>query len=170
MMDNTLWHVCGICLFVLLVSIQRRARSSGILALALWNLAGVTLHELSHLLAGILLGARPGGFSLIPHRDGRFWRLGRVGFGKITAVNAVPVALAPLGLVVLAYWVARHWFDWYGRSPIAILALYAVLYVMLYNALPSRQDLRVACNLRSLILYSLLALGAWYLTSAAPYR
>jgi len=170
MVDNTLWHVCGICLFVLLVSIHRRARSSGILALALWNLAGVTLHELSHLMAGILLGARPRGFSLIPHRDGGYWRLGRVSFGRITAVNAVPVALAPLGLAVLAYWIARHWSDWYGHSPIATLALYAVLYLMLYNALPSRQDLRVACNPGSLLLYSLLALGAWYLMSAAPYR
>ena len=160
--QNPLWHVCGIGLFVVLAAIQCRARTSGILALALWNLTGVILHELAHLLVGLLFRARPAGFSLLPCRVGNYWRLGSVSFARITAVNAVPVALAPLGLAGLAYWVARNWFRWNTPSLPSTLVLYATVYVLLYNSLPSRQDLRVACNWKSIALYSLLATVAGY--------
>ena len=105
-----LWHVCGIVAFLALAVVQRRARHSGIIILALWNLIGVVLHELAHLLVGTLLRAGPTGFSLLPHREGRYWRLGSVSFARITPFNAVPVAFAPLGLAGLAYWCARSWF------------------------------------------------------------
>jgi hypothetical protein len=167
MEQHLLWHACGGFLFGLLVVIQRRANSSGILAVAIWNLTGVILHELAHLLAGLLFRASPAGFSVIPRREGNFWRLGSVSFSRITALNAVPVALAPLGLAGLAYWVARNWFTWCKPSLPATLALYATVYLLLYNALPSRRDLRVACNWRSIVLYSLLAAVAWYFRSAA---
>jgi hypothetical protein len=152
-----LWHVCGIFVFLALAAVQRRARRSGIFLLALWNLIGVVLHEFAHLLVGTVLRAGPAGFSLLPHREGRYWRLGSVSFARITPLNAVPVALAPLGLAGVAYWSARNWFDWNRPSLPATLALYVALYILLYNALPSRQDLRVACNWRSLVLYSLVA-------------
>jgi hypothetical protein len=168
MEQHPLWHVCGIGLFILLAAIQRRASSSGILAMALWNLTGVILHELAHLLAGLLFRARPAGLSLFPRREGNFWRLGSVSFARITAFNAVPVAFAPLGLVGLAYWLARNWFTWCRPSLLATLALYAAVYLLLYNALPSSRDLRLACNWRSIVLYSLLAAVAWYFRSAAP--
>lgn len=164
--QHLLWHLCGAGLFLVLAAIQRRARSSGILAMALWNLTGVILHELAHLLAGLLFGARPVSFSLLPRRTGQSWRLGSVSFGRLTAVNAVPVALAPLGLAGLAYVVARHWYTWCRPSLVSTLGLYAALYLLGYNALPSRQDLRVACNWRSLALYGVLGVGAWYLMSA----
>ena len=152
-----LWHVCGISVFLALAAVQRRARRSGILLLALWNLIGVVMHELAHLLVGTVLRAGPAGFSLLPHREGRYWQLGSVSFARITPLNAVPVAFAPLGLGGVAYWCARNWFDWNQPSLTATLVLYAVLYILLYHALPSRQDLRVACNWRSLVLYSLVA-------------
>jgi hypothetical protein len=155
-------------LFVILAGIQRRARSSGILSMALWNLTGVILHELAHLLAGLLFSARPSGFSLLPRREGNYWRLGSVSFARITPLNAVPIALAPLGLAVPALWIARNWFAWYEPSFSSTLTLYAVTYFLLYNALPSRRDLRVACNWKSLVLYSLLAAVAWYFMFSAP--
>lgn len=164
--QHLMWHLCGTGLFLVLVAIQRRAKSSGILAMALWNLAGVVLHELAHLLAGLLFGARPAGFSLLPRRTGDSWRLGSIRFARLTAINAVPVALAPLGLAGLAYWVALRWYTWCRPSLVSTLGLYAALYLLGYNALPSRQDLRVACNWRSLALYSVLGTCAWFLMSA----
>lgn len=160
---HPLWHLCGAALFLLLAGIHRRARTSGVLVAVLWNLAGVIIHELAHLLVGTLLRAKPVGFSLVPRREGAGWRLGCVRFRRITPFNAVPVALAPLGLFGLAYWLARQWFDWYKTTLVATLSLYAVLFVLLYNALPSRQDLRVAGNWRSMLIYlpPLVAL-AWY--------
>ena len=162
MEQHPVWHACGIGLFVVLAAIQRRARSSGIAAMAFWNMTGVILHELAHLLAGLLFRAKPVGFSLFPHREGNYWRLGSVSFARITAVNAVPVALAPLALAGLAIWCIRNWFDWCEPSLSATLALYATVYALLYNSLPSRQDFRVACNWRSIVLYSLLTAVAGY--------
>jgi hypothetical protein len=157
------WHFCGIVLVLAMAAIHCRVRSSGAIVLVLWNLTGVILHEVAHLLVGLLLRAHPTGISLLPTRDGNGWRLGRVGFRRITALNAVPVSLAPLGLVGVAYWVACRWFSWYAPSLPAMLALYGCVFVLLYNALPSRQDLRVACTWRSILIYApLTAALAWY--------
>jgi hypothetical protein len=155
--SHPIWHLCGIALFLVLAALHRRARSSGILALVLWNLTGVILHEAAHLLVGLMLRARPTGISLLPRREGNGWRLGSIGFRRITAFNALPVALAPLGLIGVAFWLARHWFTWLAQSLPATLALYCCVFVLLYNSLPSRQDLRVACTWRSLLLYVPLA-------------
>jgi hypothetical protein len=159
--DHPLWHLCGLTLFLALCVINHQAKRSGIFLLAIWNLAGVILHELSHLLVGILFRAQPTNISLIPRRSGTCWQLGAVRFARITAVNAVPIACAPLGLALVAYLVANSWFTWLHSSLTITLALYTVLFILLYNALPSRQDLRVATNWRSLVLYgSILALVA----------
>jgi hypothetical protein len=104
-------------------------------------------------MVGILLRARPTGLSLIPRRVGSYWQLGSVSFSHITAFNAVPIAFAPLILAGIAYLVALNWFFWFNPAFTTTLALYGVLFVLVYNALPSRQDLRVACNWRSLLLY-----------------
>ncbi len=163
------WHLCGIVLFIALVAFDRRASSSGVFLLSLWNLTGVILHELAHLLIGLLFRAQPTGMTLIPRRAGNFWKLGSVSFKRITAFNAIPVALAPLGLVAMAYWIAINWFNWHAPSLSTTLLLYALLFIILYNALPSRQDLRVAFNWKSILLYlPLAATLAVYFTWQIP--
>lgn len=131
--------------------------------MVLWNLTGVILHETAHLLVGLLLRAEPTGFSVIPRREGNRWRLGSVSFRRVNSLNAVPVALAPLGLVAVAYWFSLNWFRWYAPTFPLTLALYAVVFILTYNALPSSQDLRVACRWTSVLLYtSVAAAFAWY--------
>jgi hypothetical protein len=62
-------------------------------------LPGTFLHELSHLIFGILTNAKPNSFSIIPNR----MKLGSVSFTNITWYNAIPTALAPLlGLVFVS--------------------------------------------------------------------
>jgi hypothetical protein len=157
--QHPFWHLCGIGLLLLLWGVNRRAQTSGIFLLALWNLMGVMLHELAHLLVGILLRARPTRLSLMPRRVGNYWHLGSVSFSHITAFNAVPIAFAPLILAGIAYVAVLNWFFWFNPAFSTTLALYGTLFVLVYNALPSRQDLRVACNWRSLLFYlPLLAL------------
>jgi hypothetical protein len=163
------WHLCGIGLFILLAAFDRRAGSSGVFVLSLWNLSGVMLHELAHLFVGLIFRAQPTGISLIPRRAGKCWNLGSVSFNRITAFNAMPVALAPLGLVAMAYWIAINWFSWHAPSFSTTLLLYALLFILLYNALPSRQDLRVAFNWKSILLYlPLAATLAVYFTWQIP--
>lgn len=127
------------------------------------------LHELAHLLAGLIFRAQPTGMSLIPRRAGNLWKLGSVSFNRITAFNAMPVALAPLGLVAMAYWIAINWFSWNAPSLSTTLLLYGLLFILLYNALPSRQDLRIAFNWKSILLYlPMAAILAVYFNRQIP--
>ncbi|MBK5273533.1 MAG: hypothetical protein JJE30_00580 [Desulfuromonadales bacterium] len=149
------WHACGATLAIVLFLLNRRACSANIVIVCITQLPGVVLHETTHLLAGVLFRAAPYSFSLRPERnrvDGG-WILGSVVFGRVTAFNAVPIALAPLSLLPLAYCVYRYWFDWLSPTLPNTLVLYAVVFILIYNALPSRQDIRVACNWKSLLLY-----------------
>lgn len=153
-----------------MVLINRSTRSANIIVVCIFRLPGVVLHELAHLLIGTLLRGEPGSFNLIPDRrcDGS-WTLGSVTFRRVTAFNAVPIAFAPLGLLPVAYGLYCVWFDWLPLSLPNVLLLYAAVFLLTSNALPSRQDVRVACNWKSLLLYgsvSVLLCYAWMHFSA----
>lgn len=159
------WHVCGAVLVIVLLLLNKRARASNICVVCITQLPGVALHELAHLLAGILFRAAPRDFNLLPERNrvDNGWTLGSVVFGRVTAFNALPIALAPLGLMPLAFYVCHYWFTWLPPTLPNTLALYAVVFILIYNALPSRQDLRVACNGKSVLLYGTVAAACGYL-------
>jgi hypothetical protein len=72
----------------------------------LFTLAGTICHELAHLIAGLLLGAKPSSFNIIPRRQGAHWQLGSVAFTRIRWYNAAPVALAPFLILLLPFAVA----------------------------------------------------------------
>jgi len=63
---------------------------------ALPLLPGIVLHELSHALAAVLLGARVGGISIRPKLAGQRVQLGFVPVEKTDAVRASLIGLAPL--------------------------------------------------------------------------
>jgi hypothetical protein len=147
------WHLAGVGLLLLLAVLHRQAGSSHIFIMTVWNLAGVVLHELAHLLAGMIFNARPTRMSLIPRKRGKGWEMGSVHFRRLTPFNAVPVALAPLGLAGVAWATAWFWYDCLPQTLGSTLGLYAVIFILLYNALPSGQDLSVACNWKSALIY-----------------
>jgi len=158
------WHACGIILVVTMFLLNRSARASNIIVVCITQLPGVVLHELAHFLIGILFRAEPSSFSLIPiRRDVGRWTLGSVTFRRVTAFNAVPIAFAPLGLIPFAYHVYRYWFTWLPLTLPNTLLLYATLFLLAYNALPSLQDVRVACNWKSIFLYGSVSGVAGYL-------
>ena len=77
---------------------------------ALPLLPGIFVHELSHALAAILLGARVGRISIRPKRTGQRVQLGFVPVEKTDVVRASLIGLAPLlvgnGVILLiGYWV-----------------------------------------------------------------
>lgn len=71
---------------------------------ALLCLPATMFHELAHLLVGILLRAQPVGFSLLPKRVPGVNGLvtGHVSFANLTWWRALPVATAPLYLLLPA--------------------------------------------------------------------
>jgi hypothetical protein len=150
---------------VIFYALLRAARVS-MWRIALLSLPGTVAHEGAHFLVGLLLGARPHGFSIWPQADGRGWRLGSVSFGRIGLLNGAWVAFAPLLLlpltwlglvqVLLPLWTARQWGWWLLAGYLTATALFA--------ALPSWQDLKLGS--RSLLCYALLgvAVGVVYYT------
>ncbi|RSZ60064.1 hypothetical protein HF313_15225 [Massilia atriviolacea] len=79
----------------------------------LFTVAGTICHELAHYVVGLLTGARPASFTVIPRRVGRHWELGSVTLTRVRWYNAAPTALAPLLIVLLPFCVA--W--WRTRQP-----------------------------------------------------
>ena len=120
-------------------------------------LPGTLAHELCHLMLGLLLNGRPAGFNLMPRRSGRGWEMGSVTFSHMTWYNAFFVGMAPLLLLPAAYELAR----WRLGGGLAFgwpeaLAAYLIANLV-YAALPSWQDCRIAA--RSPIGWLLLAAG-----------
>lgn len=78
----------------------------------LLTLAGTLCHELMHLLAGWLTGAKPGRFTLIPVKKAGHWELGSVTLNRVRWYNAAPAALAPLLILLIPFAVA-----WWRTGP-----------------------------------------------------
>mgnify|MGYP000483435362 CR=1 FL=1 len=77
----------------------------------LFTVLGTVSHELAHFVAGLVTGARPASFTVIPRRVGQHWELGSVMLTRVRWYNAAPAALAPLLVILLplavAWWRTR---------------------------------------------------------------
>jgi hypothetical protein len=130
--------------------------------IALLSLPGTIAHELAHFVVGLLLLAKPRGFSVWPRAHGHTWRLGSVSFGHIGLLNGAFVALAPLLLLPIAWlcvvhvllplWNHGQWGWWLLAGYLTATALFA--------ALPSFQDMKLGG--RSLLLYAALGGFLWW--------
>ena len=127
----------------------------------LFTVAGTMCHELAHFLAGLLTGAQPASFTVIPRRKGRNWELGSVTLNHVRWYNAAPAALAPLLIILIpfgvAWWRTRQ--PWHFE-PFDILIAFALAPQFL-SFWPSWVDWKIA--LRSWPWLLILALPAWYL-------
>ncbi|WP_005033277.1 hypothetical protein [Holophaga foetida] len=138
---------------------QRALLYLGALALCLWllnqarrwlwffsllALPGTFCHELCHWLTGKLLNGQPIGFTVIPRREGKGLVLGSVRCAHLRWYNAFFIGAAPLVLLPLAFLLLR-WrlalrpaMGWGEALGIYLLAN------LVFGAIPSGQDLRVA--------------------------
>jgi hypothetical protein len=152
--------IASVALVVIFYVFLRGARDS-MWRVALLSLPGTFAHEFAHFLVGLILRAKPHGFSIWPRPDGHGWRLGSVSFGNIGLLNGAWVALAPLLLLPLAWLCLIHillplWAD--GRWGWWLLAGYLTA-TALFAALPSFQD--IALGGRSLLLYVVIGVLGW---------
>ena len=151
--------VAYLAAMVALLWLLKQARRSFWL-ISLLALPGTFGHEACHWLIGKLLNGQPQRFSVRPRREGRGFVLGSVGFGNLRWYNAFFIGLAPLLLVPLAG-VLLLWrlgsqprLDWLEATLAFLLAN------LLFAALPSWQDCRIAA--RSPLGWLLLAAAlAW---------
>ncbi len=143
---------------VMLIHLRHRAYRNIYLA-ALVNIPGTLLHELAHLIVGWLGGARPVGFTVWPRAAGfGTYVLGSVTFERLGSWNTVPSALAPLLLLVVAYHLEDAFAGIPGVSWPGFAGYVLLQTILIENAIPSRQDLRLAWRARKgLALYGAVA-------------
>lgn len=133
----------------------------------LFTLAGTVCHELAHFCVGLLTGARPAAFTVIPRRVGSGWELGSVMLTRVRWYNAAPAALAPFLIVALPVMVAL----WRTRpgwrfEPLDLLLAFAVAPQFL-ACWPSAVDWKIA--LRSWPYLLIAALAWWALRHWQPH-
>jgi hypothetical protein len=130
----------------------------------LFHLAGTISHELAHFMVGLLTGAAPRSFSIIPRRSGNSWQLGSVMLTNIRWYNAAPAALAPILIILIPALVAA-WRTQNGLNfKIIDLGLAFLLAPQFLSFLPSFADWKIALYSWP---YLVLGGGIWWLTAVA---
>jgi CDP-diglyceride synthetase len=137
---------------------------------ALLALPGTFCHEACHWVVGKLLNGRPVHFTILPRREVRGFVLGAVAFEHLRWYNAFFIGMAPLLLLPLAYglllWrLARQpALDWPEAGIVFLLAN------LLFGALPSWKDVRIAVRspIGWLLLGGALAWGWMRFARPAP--
>jgi hypothetical protein len=114
--------------------------------ISLLALPGTICHELCHWGMGHLLNGHPVRFTVIPRREGRGFVLGSVALANLRWYNAFFIGLAPLLLLPAAYGL----FLWrLGQHPVLGWPEAGVVFLLanlVFGAMPSWQDLRIAAR------------------------
>jgi hypothetical protein len=147
------WHLCGIVFVFLLMVARRLVLRSGVFLIFFWSFLPTLAHECSHYLMGRLCRARLQGFTLLPRSDNGKLVLGSVSFHNLNPLTAPLVALSPLLLLGAAYFLFCYWTTLFRASVSSTIGLYAMMYLLVYGAIPSTTDLKVAFNWKSVLLY-----------------
>lgn len=120
---------------------------------ALFFLPATFLHELLHFLMGLLLLAKPTSFSLIPKKEENGYTLGEVRFSNLNFFNTIPVALAPALIFVLLYYIDVFYWSFFKRDVLYFILFVYINFILVYSAIPSIQDFKVALSNRIGLLF-----------------
>lgn len=142
-MPSTPFVIGYLAAALLLGALHRRLSSSGSLITVLFCLPFTIMHETAHFMAALVTGGRPASFRVWPRRAGRGWVLGSVA-AVPTILSAAPTALAPLGWLVIGYYVTLLW----DIRPLWLpgYLIGVILYACAAACSPSWQDLKVALS------------------------
>lgn len=149
--------------------VLNRARRSFWL-FSLLALPGTVCHEACHWAVGRLLNGRPVRFTVIPRREGRGFTLGAVALANLRWYNAFFIGLAPLLLLPVAYGLFRWRLGGAPGLGWPEAGLVFLLANLLFGAIPSGQDLRIAARspVGWLLLGAALGWGWWRLGRPGP--
>lgn len=129
---------------VILLLKMKYATYSNIYMSALVNIPGTFLHEMSHFIVGLIFNACPTRFDLFPKKQGDCYVMGSVGFRNVNFYNAIPSALAPLLLLIIGYYFNGWFFLNIKVTYFSYISYVLLQTIIIENAVPSRQDFKVA--------------------------
>jgi hypothetical protein len=160
-MQNPFWNSLLYLLPPAILALGLRSLSGRMYLFAFLNISGTLVHELSHLIAGLLLGAKPTSMNIWPRKTASGYIMGHVAFANIRWWNAAPVALAPLLiaplLIGIAYWRVR---DGWRFDPLVDGMLWIAIAPQLLCCWPSGTDWRLSLRSWPLFLLGLAAIAA----------
>lgn len=149
--------------FVLLLYLLRRS----MVLLSLAAFPGTLLHELLHFIVGLLLFGRPSGLSVLPRRVAHGYALGSVRFANVRWYNGCFIGLAPLLLLPLALSLLTWRMHGLQALQVQEIAWAYLLATLIYAALPSWPDIKVAATSSWLLL---LAVGIYWVMTDQGFR
>lgn len=128
---------------VILIGRLKHLHCRSLWSAALVNFVGVVLHEMAHFAVAFVLGGRPTRFSVWPRRTVNGFVFGQVVCARITFFNAMPIGLAPLMLLPMAWLIERNFFLYLPVTVVNYLIYLFLLVIVIENALPSTADWRL---------------------------
>jgi hypothetical protein len=160
MMTESFWKsvINLFCLFLSLFLLWiRKHRAKHLFVWYITDFPVFLLHELSHYLIAFLLGARPElpSFQIKEEKEG--YVMGSVTCHNLNPFNSLPAGLAPLFLLIPAYWITFH-----TSLPPGLKIL--ILLYLLPASRPSLQDFKIAFRLLSVLLWLFLLLCLYLAT------
>lgn len=134
-------------MFITLVWRQiHRLASTNLWAFSFFNLPFSLAHEFAHYCVALLVNGKPTSLSVIPKRNDSVIVLGEVVCANINWLNALPISIAPLTLVLIPIESHQFWFSCWGYSLASLTIFVWLTAALIYAATPSRQDFKVALS------------------------
>jgi len=146
-MSNDIIYITGFIIFFFGLSLV--LKNSSKFLYFIYTFLSTVFHELAHFIIGLILFANPTYFSLIPKKTEEGYTLGFVEFNRLNSFNALPISLAPLILIFIAYLTFNQF---YGSMNIVLLSF--LLFLLLNGSIPSSQDFSIVFEYKlGIILY-----------------
>jgi len=134
----------------------KESSKSNIFTAWIMYLIGTLFHELAHLLVSIITYGKPTWFSIFPSKQKNEmnetvgYTLGYVSSNNLRWYNVFLVAMAPLLLLPLSYWIYLHFFDYCDKSIITIVSYIFIIISLLFSSIPSGTDFKLVFNVKSI--------------------
>lgn len=132
----------------------KESSKSNIFTAWIMYLIGTLFHELAHLVVSIITYGKPTWFSIFPSKQRNEmnetvgYTLGYVSSKNLQWYNVFLVAMAPLLLLPLSYWIYLHFFDYFDKSIISMLSYIFIIISLLFSSIPSSTDFKLVFNKR----------------------
>lgn len=128
----------------------------------LFYFIGNFLHELSHFLVSLILNGRPKTFSIMPKKEGNYYKFGYVTSSNFRWYNRFFISLAPLLLLFVLYFMDKYFYVFLEDNLYNQLLYMFLVVVLIDNSIPSITDFKLAFEGYSYVFWLLIICSLIY--------